>query len=91
MISILAVEVDPTLTPELNPVFGIVFLVGAAILLVAEIIGVQRRGKGDTITEHWRAGDQWLRRHASWGRWAFRIATAGILVWALLHFLAGSD
>ena len=84
-------EVDPTLTPELNPFFSIAFLVGFAFLLVLEVWGIRRRGKGDTITELWRAADAWLKARTVAGRFAFSVATAGLPVWALLHFLLGAD
>ena len=84
-------EVDPTLTPELNPFFSVAFLVGFVFLLVLEVWGIRRRGTGDTISEHWRAADAWLKARTLVGRWAFRVGTAGLLVWTLLHFLLGAD
>ena len=73
----------------MSALFTIIFLTAGMILLVAEIIGVKRKGPGDTITENWR----WLRDHLPYGwlRWAYRIMTAGILVWALLHLVADVD
>jgi len=79
---------DPTLTPGLNPVFSITFLIGLVVLVVVEIIGVRRKGKGDTLTEHWRWIESWLPD--GWA-WVFRIFTGGLLVWTLLHFLVGAD
>lgn len=82
---------DPTLSPELHPAFTLVFLGGGLLLLAFEIWGVSRTAKGDTITEHWRWAHAWLNARFPWFGWMFRVWTGGILVWALLHFLAGAD
>lgn len=79
---------DPTLTPSLNPWFSIIFLFFIGGAFIVEIIGIRRRGKdGDTITENWRWIEAWLPDNVAW---LFRIITGGILVWAILHFLAGA-
>lgn len=83
---------SPTITPELNPVFSILFLIGIVILVVVEVIGIKSPKAGDTLTEHWRFADRWLKNHKfGWLRWAFRVWTAGMLLWACLHFLAGTS
>lgn len=79
------------LDPQLNPAFSITFLAGTAILLTAEIIGVYRRGKGDTITEHWRWVNLTLNKRAPILGWAWRIFTGGMLTWTALHFLVGTS
>lgn len=78
---------DPTLTPQLNPVFSIVFLFFVGGAFVVEMIGVARKPKGDTLTENWRWIEEWL---PNWAAWVFRVFTGGILVWAILHFLVGA-
>jgi hypothetical protein len=90
---VLIAAIDPTVTlsPQLNPVFSIVFLTGAALLTGFEVWGVTRKAKGDTITEHWRWAHRWLTERFSWFGWGFRIWTGGLLVWTLLHLLAGAN
>lgn len=79
---------DPTLTPELNPIFSVIYLIGFVVLVVVEIIGIRLKGKGDTITEHWRWIEAWLSDR--WA-WIFRVFTGGLLIWTLLHFLVGTE
>lgn len=74
----------------LNPVFTILIVCGALFLLVVELVGVFRKQPGDTITENWRAADEYLKRQPAI-RWFYRIFTAGILLWAALHFLVGAN
>ena len=58
----------------------------AELLAIAIVVGIRRKAKGDTITEHWR----WVDTVLSPGfRWLWRVFTAGMLGWALLHFLGG--
>jgi hypothetical protein len=85
------VDVEPTLTPELNPAFSLTFLIGGVLLLAAELWGVRARGKGDTLTEHWQFADLWLKARYPMFRWGFRVFTVGTLGWAALHFIAGSS
>lgn len=83
-----------TITPELNPIFSILFLLALLIFVVAEIVGIVRPEAGDTFTEHWRWLNQALKDKGmagQWLAWGFRIFTGGLLVWTLLHFLAGSE
>lgn len=81
-------EANPTLAPQLNPWFGLAFLAILLLFLAVELWGVYRKGKGDTFTEGWR----WTQGKLNGlPRWLFRILTAGILIWALLHFLVGAD
>jgi hypothetical protein len=70
----------------MNPIFAIAFLVLIGAVVVVEVIGVQRKAKGDTLTEGWRAVDRWLARVFPWGQWFLRVFTAGLLLWAALHF-----
>jgi hypothetical protein len=67
---------------KLNRKFSIVYLVLTVAIVVTEVIGVQRKGGGDTITEHWR----WLDGHLwPWAKWALRVGTVGLLGWTALH------
>jgi hypothetical protein len=75
----------------LNPVFTVAFVVLLVALVVVELIGVKRPGHGDTLTEHWRWFNAVLNERHPWAAWLFRIATAGLLVWVLLHFLVGAS
>jgi len=78
---------DPTLTPQLNPWFSLTFLALVVVFLVVEVIGITRKQPGDTFTEAWR----WVEfQLPAWTAWLFRILTGGVLVWAILHFLAGA-
>jgi hypothetical protein len=47
---------------------------------------VQRKKRGDTITENWRMVDGWLGKRFPWGQWLLRVFTAGMLTWTLMHF-----
>lgn len=72
----------------MNPWFAVTFVVLLGATLVVELIGVASKKDGDTITEGWR----WVRdRLPGPGKWFFRVFTAGILVWAMLHFVADVD
>lgn len=71
-------------------------LIGALLLLGGEIAGILRKSTGagdeDTITEWWRKADFRLgESDQPFIRWAYRVFTIGILVWAGLHFLAGVE
>jgi len=69
----------------MNIWFTLIFAVLIIAVVVVEVIGVQRKGDGDTITENWR----WVRDHSPpWGRWVLEVFTAGLLMWAIIHFLA---
>lgn len=73
-----------TATDDLNLTFSAVFLFGFVILVAAELVGVASKRKGDTITENW----YWVRNHLSGPlRWFWIVFTAGLLTWALFHFL----
>lgn len=74
-------------TAPLNWVFTIIYAVGFLILLITEIIGIRRKEPGDTITENWRKLDKNLHGPQQWG---YRVGTAGILVWILLHLMSTS-
>lgn len=63
--------------------YAVIFLAGITV----ELIGVFRRGKGDTITENWRWIDKWLAYHSPIIDWFWRVFSAGALVWILLHLL----
>jgi hypothetical protein len=71
--------------------FTVAFLAGGLFLLGMELWGVSRSERGDTITENWRAANKYLAKRFPWLGWFFRIFTGGLLVWTLLHFLAGVD
>jgi len=64
----------------------IIYGIGIAILVITELIGIYRKGKGDTITEGWRLIDRELN---GWLRWLWRIFTIGFLGWLILHFTTG--
>lgn len=66
----------------LNIVFSVIYGLGFLTLLVVEVIGVKRKAKGDTITENWRWIDGRLHGFLQWG---WRILTAGLLAWILIH------
>lgn len=57
------------------------YAVAFVVIVTVELVGVSRAGKGDTITESWRA----LRDHYPWARPLLMVGMAGFLVWALLH------
>ena len=69
------------MTP-LNLTFTSIFALGFLALFVTEIVGVIRKSKGDTITENWRYVDKRLHGVQQWG---WRVMTAGLLVWTLIH------
>ena len=78
----------------MRPLINLSLLVGAVLLLAGEVVGILRKSKGvgdeDTITEWWRKADFRLgQSRQPFIRWAYRVFTAGILIWTLLHFLAG--
>jgi len=66
----------------MNTTFSILFLAGFLFLLAVEIFGIVRKKSGDTITEGWHAIDKWLNAPL---QWAWRVLTAGLLVWVLFH------
>lgn len=69
----------------MDPWFAGTFVVLLLALLGVELVGVASKRKGDTLTEGWR----WIRDHLPGpAAWFFRIFTAGVLIWALLHFVA---
>lgn len=59
--------------------YRISYIVGALLLLVAELLAVVDPGQGDTITEHVRP----VVRSSSFG-W---FLAAGLLFWLTYHFL----
>lgn len=71
----------------LNWTFTVIFVLGFLILIVAEVVGIIRKQPGDTITEHWRWVDKKLHGFLQWG---WRILTAGLLIWILLHLMSVS-
>lgn len=74
----------------LEPLFTVLILVPLVFLFIVEMIGIARKKKGDTITEHWEWFDRYLEKTAPWARWIFRVFTAGLLTWTILHFLVGT-
>lgn len=80
-----------TLTPDLNPIFSVIFLIGFLLLVVTEIVGVIRKQRGDTITEHWNFVDRVFKQKAPAVRWIWRVFTAGFFIWLVLHFLVGTS
>ena len=72
----------------MNLWFTAIYVILGLALLITELVGVWRKGDGDTITENWR----WVRKNAPpWLGWAWGIFTGGLLIWALGHFLGGWD
>jgi hypothetical protein len=70
----------------MNVWFSLAFGVLVGALVVVEVVGVQRKKRGDTITENWRMVDGWLGKRFPWGQWLLRVFTAGMLTWTLMHF-----
>lgn len=69
----------------LDPAFTAGYLLLGTALVALELVGVHRKGKGDTITEHWRWVDTALSTHGLL-RWLWRVLTVGLLGWIALHF-----
>ena len=62
----------------LEPAFTAAYLALGLALVAVEVVGIRRKGKGDTISDHvW-----WLRRR--FAPTAYIIG--GFLVWAIVHF-----
>jgi hypothetical protein len=72
---------------EPSTIFSIIYAILFAGLLGTEIVGVRRKAKDDTITENWRKIDKNLNGVY---RWFWRVLTAGMLGWILIH-LPGKD
>jgi hypothetical protein len=63
---------------ELEAIFTFVFLLLGIPLIIAELYGVYRENKGDTISEHWWA----LRNRYPWLKWPM----LGFTLWLTYHF-----
>jgi hypothetical protein len=74
-----------------NPFFAVGYVLLGGALLALELVGVhrkaKRKGDGDTITEGYHLIEADLPGPLRWG---YRVFTAGVLVWTLLHFSRGS-
>ncbi len=80
----MALEFDPTLTPALNPLFTLTYLVLGVLLGLVELIGIMRPARGDTVSEiFWWFRDRFPRSSA--------VALIGFLVWLGLHLLFGGS
>jgi hypothetical protein len=63
--------------------FTIIYVLLGLAIIAVELYGVFTKRSGDTITENWRFIDT---HSPPWLKFLWRVFTAGILVWALLHF-----
>lgn len=54
-----------------------------ALIVGVEVYGVTTKRKGDTITENWKHIDT---HSPPWLKFIWRVFTAGLLMWTLLHF-----
>jgi hypothetical protein len=52
-------------------------------VIAVELYGVLSKRNGDTITENWRFIDT---HSPPWLKFVWRVVTAGLLMWTLLHF-----
>ena len=61
--------------------WAVFYAIALVVVLTVELVGVHRAGKGDTITESWRA----VRDHWPWAKPVLTVFMAGFMAWALLH------
>lgn len=67
--------------PKLDTAFTIIYVVLTISVITTELIGVARKAKGDTITEHWKWVDKWLAFHSPVIDWVWRgLTIAGLLI-----------
>lgn len=67
-------------------IFVVGFLILGAALLTLELVGIDRKQGGDTITEMWHWLDDRLGKKLPWLQWFLRVFTVGLLAWTALHF-----